>query len=76
MKVFDCQDMPDDVRTYLFESSYQGNDCYVSQEVFGPTYFDEDSNTDIECEEYNIVCQWLLDNGATIGEYVIISHWW
>lgn len=78
-KVFDCQDMPPDVRTYFFELHEASNDTYVSHEVFAPTFLDEaDDGTEqiLPCEDYSIVDAWLLENGAFVGEYVLINHWW
>ena len=60
-KVFDCQDMPEDVKEVLFTSREGvGNDCYVNW----------------YCEEEDVVTKWLLENGAKKDEEVIISHWW
>lgn len=74
-KVFDCQEMPDDVREVFFSGKYQGNDCYVSHEVFQEHYLDDNDQVQVS-EEFSIVDNWLLDNGAFPGEYVLISHWW
>lgn len=30
LKVFDCQDMPAEVKREFFAATYVGNDCYVS----------------------------------------------
>ena len=78
MKVFDFQEgMPEHIKD-VFWKEYEGtsNDCYISREVMGPTYYDEDTNTDIVNEEFTLLDHWLLDNGAGIGEYVLINHWW
>lgn len=75
MKVFDCSDMPDNVRKEFFENSYVGNDCYIGRDVYASTLVDDEGNT-IESEEHTIVDAWLLENGATDGEYVIVKHSW
>lgn len=78
-KVFDCQNMPGDTRTLFFEQSEMSNGCYVSHEVFSKTYMDEaddGTETEVECAEYSAIDAWLLENGATPGEYVLINHWW
>jgi len=62
MKVFDCQDMPADVRKEFFDNSEANqNDCYVS--------FDTEER---ECS----VTKWLMENGAEKDEEVLINHWW
>lgn len=76
MKVFDSYDMPDDVRTFFFESNYQGNDCYVGHEVNAATWYNEENGCTIPSEEHNIVDAWLLENGAQDSEYVLINHSW
>jgi hypothetical protein len=65
MKVFDCQEMPDGVRTAFFEWAEQGNDCYVAVSVELE-----------EWEDREIIFGWLLANGAVEGETVLVSHWW
>lgn len=40
MKVFDCQDMPDDVRSEFMGWACQGNDCYVTVSVEPEEYDD------------------------------------
>jgi hypothetical protein len=62
MKVFDCQDMPDDVRKDFFDACELCNDV-CTQWFIG--YCSESVN------------RWLLENGATEeDEKVIIKHWW
>lgn len=66
-KIFDCQQMPDDVQSAFFEFNDGGrNDCYVDH-----------------CIELNaegnekIVTDWLLENGAEISDKsVLVKHWW
>jgi len=68
-KVFDCQDMPEDIRKEFFNlwDNY-GNDCYLS-------YIIGELNSPNSSLSLNID-KWLIDNGATNGEEVIINHWW
>lgn len=63
VKAFDCQDMPDDIRSLFFSNNPDGhNDTYVS---FCVNRRGED-----------LVSDWLLDNGATPDETVMIKFWW
>lgn len=77
MKVFDCQDMPDDVRRAFFDHYRDwgpGNDSYVNWTI--------KTDTDPSKEEI-MIDTWLIANGANDapseedeGETVLISHWW
>jgi len=89
MKVFDCTEMPKEVRKVFFETFQKGNDvlvetyCHESRKPF-----DEYTGGEIIHEEIDdgikyvrergddIISDWLFDNGAEIEEEVIISHWW
>lgn len=65
MKVFDCQDMPDNVRKLLYDMYDNGNDTYVSH-IMGESD-----------EKYMLVDKWLIENGAEPkSEEVLISYWW
>lgn len=78
LKAFDCQDMPEKVRKayFDFESGGEaGNDCWLE--------FDSDWHLDDleEMEEsmqksFKIVHKWLMANGASEREEVLIKHWW
>jgi hypothetical protein len=79
MKVFDCQDMPEDVRAAffrLFEDQPIYNGYYVKLQLdFCPS--EDKLRDDI------IVEKWLAENGAapassedTEGEEVLVKHWW
>jgi len=71
MKVFDCQEMPDDVRSEFFGWAEQGNDCYVK--VFIEPYEKLEDDTLV----YSPLVTWLMKNGAELQDKeVIISHWW
>jgi len=67
VKLFDCQDMPKDVRKEFFKTcgspSFRGaNDCIVAWHI-GVTSDKVDA--------------WLLKNGVTQeDEAVTIKHWW
>lgn len=80
MQVFDCQSMPDDVRSNFFKNTdHVGNDVYLSVDL---TDFKNLSLEEYK-EEYAydggdggvLYLQWLLDNGATDDE-VLVNHWW
>ena len=72
LKVFDCQDMPDEVREDFFLSTQQGNDCLVT------VYVDDESLDEAEQDDGNLVSVilWLRENGAIEDEKVIVKHWW
>lgn len=76
-KVFDCQEMPDNVRKAFFDyyrDNGKGNDVYVRW--FG-SYSDEWLDADGEMmPEYKPIHDWLVANGAEPNEDVIINHWW
>lgn len=78
MKVFDCQDMPDDLRHQFFEKERgglgRGNRCYISWYIA--------ANRDPTLTE-QAVDEWLVSQGASgppnedsEGEHVLIKHWW
>jgi hypothetical protein len=73
LKVFDCQAMPDDVRTKFFEQCQQGNDCYVSWWPTLPHYQEDDGTW--QPNEDSIVDGWLVAYGAEVDEKVLIKHW-
>lgn len=75
LKVFDCQEMPDNVRHKMFDHCQQGNDCYVGWWPQSPTYVEDDGSI-APNEDYTIVDEWLLANGAEVDERVLINHWW
>jgi hypothetical protein len=88
MKVFDCQDMPEDVKKIFFEMEEANNDCYVDWHVHSERFFYKDGQKeDAEYCEYvwrkQLVEDWLIVNGALPGksnehegEHVLINHWW
>lgn len=79
LKVFDCQDMPDDVRNAFFACSCAGNDVYVNWGI-AANILDPDDEYDMQIKK---VDDWLISNGAEgpidgrpYGEEVLIKHWW
>lgn len=64
-KVFDCQDMPDDLTREFLYRYERCNDVYVD-------YVCHEN----EDEEPDIIDTWLLENGAKSGEEVLIKYWW
>jgi hypothetical protein len=75
-KVFDCQDMPQETRVLFFEQEEAQNNCYITHEVMPPEWDAEGDDVMVPNEEYTVVDTWLLENGAFIGEYILIKHWW
>ena len=70
MKVFDCQDMPEELRNKFVRIwDNKCNDVYVHWHVADSIY-DED---DDPCK---LVDEWLLANGAKEFEQVLIKYWW
>ncbi len=78
MKVFDCQDMPDDVRESFFDycasGNSLGNDCYV--DWYSGDIVEEDEEQNPYSRNFSKVVTWLVSQGATVDEHVIIKHWW
>lgn len=71
LKVFDCQKFPKNVRKAFFDLSEAGNDCYVSWHV------EDDTCEDYEVDDKrDLINKWLIDNGASPHEEVLINHWW
>lgn len=73
MKVFDCQDMPRDLRREFFRLwDNKGNDVFVDW-----TLGDSDDDVSKQIDE------WLIANGAesakdesSESETVLIKYWW
>lgn len=67
IKVFDCQEMPNDIKKLFFESinSSYTNNCYIHWYV---KYLEEDN--------FTLIDQWFIEHGASEGEKIIIKHWW
>ena len=68
MQVFDCYEMPKDVRDAFFLFSDAGNDTYV--EVSPEDLAGEDSDPEFKC-----IGEWLFANGSGTDE-VLVKHWW
>lgn len=74
MQVYDCYEMPFDVREAFFESaSGYSNDCYISWWIEPEEADDEDGLVNAV---YHPVTKWLMDQGAVFGSRVLISHSW
>ena len=77
-KVFDCQDMPEDLKLRFFKWCEQGNDSFTYWEVHGWDYGQLDEE-DLIVKDID---EWLVANGAEAGtetecgETVLILHWW
>ncbi len=72
MKVFDCQfGMPDDVQKAFFNIHDNAhNDCYISYCVADSAWEEPEGH------DYILLDNWLLENGASKLEQVLIKHWW
>ena len=78
-KVFDCQDMPEDLRKIFFDMFENGNDSYVNWGIQDSIWDEGDSHG----ENVKLLDKWLVENGAspapaehTAGEEVLIKYWW
>ena len=62
-KVFDCQDMPEEIKQNFFERYHRSsNDVFIDFFI---------------CDiKENPVMQWLVDNGAEKDEMILIKYWW
>lgn len=70
MKVFDCQDMPDDLCSEFLEMwDNKSNDSSVEWPTANTVYADKDDPT-------RRIDEWLLEGGAEKYEDVIIKYWW
>lgn len=72
LKIFDCQDMPKEVKQHFFEIyrySGVGNYCYVDYNVADSIWGEDEGYS------YKLVDEWLIENGAEKTESVIIKHW-
>ena len=80
MKVFDCQDMPEDIQDAFFKLKHNfaspGNDTYLMMQI-------DHCIPEAVIPEDKIVQEWLVANGAlpgkdsdSEGEEVLVKHWW
>ena len=91
MKVFDCQDMPEETKKIFFElarGEHSGNDHYVDWCVHSEVFFyEEGQKEDPEYCEYvrqkTLLDDWFIQNGALAaiddkheGEHIIVKYWW
>ena len=62
LKVFDCQQMPEDIKYQFFDATSDYlNDVYLE-------WYWEEMNPEVD--------KWLLENGANPNEQVLIKRWW
>jgi hypothetical protein len=83
MKVFDCQDMPEDLRHNFFkffDDGQAGNSCYVDWYIQSERYEDPLGDWD---KRKIAIDSWLIENGAKPaksdnheGEHVLVRYWW
>ena len=80
MKVFDCQEMPDDVRAAFFKlNEGKINDVFVPHQIGYPDdYPDPDPTPDVAeaMKDAEAVDKWLMEHGAEDEENVLVKHWW
>lgn len=80
MQVFDCQDMPPEVRQAFFDDHEAVNDVYVKvwMNEFKALTEEEWRKSHAyggRADQSRLYYQWLVDNGATDSE-VLVAHWW
>lgn len=78
VKMLDCQDMPDDVRSAFMEC-YEcvGNDCIVTWQGWDADETDSGWDPDDEdAKRMRFVNAWLKEQGIQHGEKIVIKHWW
>ena len=97
MKVFDCQEMPQNIKDAIFEEfSGYNNDICIEYLVYDEGMLEEDfcgqeiKNVACMCKNgsrnknnwiyyvkgKDIIADWLYQNGAKMGEEVLIKYWW
>jgi hypothetical protein len=88
MKVFECMDMPDNIRKILFKLTEHigGNDCYVMYTIHNEDFSQLDMNKPDNIKwvsDKNALDNWFIENGANSakdenseGEDIIVSRWW
>lgn len=91
MKVFDCQDMPDDIKNTFFDQNECGNDCLVyytvnwlrqAQQEDAEMELNYELSEEERLEEKDEILKakmlddWFIENGALNDEQIIVSHWW
>lgn len=69
LKVFDCQDMPDDIESAFFDYT----DWVSENDVFIEWYTGE---YDEEDEDGKKIDDWFVANGAQPHEKLIVKRWW
>ena len=75
IKVFERRNMPDAVRRKFDEMINRFSPgCYVNWWPCASTFVDDDGITQLNPEHCEVDA-WLLENGAELGEHVLINHW-
>ena len=84
MKVFDCQDFPEDVKSAFFVinswGNPRGNDIYVDYRQGDYLNYQRDrqnyyiTDEDINCSK--VVYEYLKTQSLEDTEEAIIKHWW
>lgn len=69
MKVFDSIGMPEEVLDALNPDRELNNNTFITFS----TYTEDDY---MEFAEEATINNWLLDNGANVGDVVLIKYWW
>ena len=84
MKVFDSCLPPGNMPDYVYEVSRtlnsdlwsHGNDSYYPFEIVAKPKGEEQGLGWISDEEACILTDWLREQGAEVGETVLVKHWW
>jgi hypothetical protein len=70
-KVFDCQNMPEDIKQLFFDL---GADMCLSNGSCYEWHFEKNSDLTTESKQ---IQDWLLNNGAELKDKsVLIRYWW
>ena len=81
-KVYDVNycGMSDEIRNLVAEQhEIMCNGYYFEHDVMPKTFLneaDDGTETVVFCEEHTALDDWFLDNGAVVGESVLILYWW
>jgi len=83
MKVIDSQRptrMPDEVYDVSHKLNCDlhshGNDSYYEFEIVAEPTKDEQGGGWVSNDEVRLLTDWLVHQGAEVGETVLVKHWW